>query len=718
MISKPNVLDRETQVLMTTVTFLGLVPLTTILPSWIMILSFFCLALKSSHLRFSWSLPHPWLTFSLSLLSAGYFFFSEKDFFRIETLATLLALAGSLNLLRPNRYHHAVLAIFSAVFFLMLHLLESRTKLSIVLMFADLVLILSLISHLHIRDPKLRGLGNVLPSLKLLLTAIPMWLFMAVLFPRVTAFFTIAPSPPGFEGFGGYAESGFSDEIRPGSIAELTLSDEIAFRAWFAKDHPPPSLANMYWRGSVLSIGNGLVWTRSPKLERNQIAIEHLAKEWSYRVQLAPAPSQMGFSPLFLLEHSHSPLLSPPSAAATVRAFQGATFQFSSEKGQDVRYSASVFPDSEIETLDEKTKTGYSRLPANLDQRVKKLAEQIAKTPLPPAFSNLSPAEQTAQRILNWLSDNGFRYSLSSPPLEARDGVGQLSEFLFTTKIGFCEHYSAAFATLMRASGIPARIVIGYQGAALADDGETWVVRQIDSHAWTEIWIQESSGKNNTAGRWARIDPTDVVAPLRLQVGGVFNRLSPWLIAALQGLSSDEARKQISNSWVGKWNGWLMTANLAHTKWEDFAAREQAEFAILKQVRLWHKEFTSTAMPLAALLAGALAIISIALTVRWKNSHRLEQMDLAIWRTFCAQIEKQGFARKPNEGPLDFSRRAARHFPQNSSLICQIGELFAEIHYANLSASERALRTRQLDQLVRQIQRSPSRERISTSTNS
>jgi hypothetical protein len=349
---------------------------------------------------------------------------------------------------------------------------------------------------------------------------------------------------------------------------------------------------------------------------------------------------------------------------------------------------------------------------------VKKLAEQISKMPLPSAFKNLSPAEQTAQRILKWLSDNGFRYSLASPPLKARDGVGQLSEFLFSTKVGFCEHYSAAFTSLMRASGVPARIVIGYQGAALADDGETWVIRQLDSHAWTEIWIQESSGKNTSIGRWARIDPTDAVAPLRLKVGGVFNRLSPWLVAALQGLSSDEARKQIANSWVGKWNGWLMTVNLAHTQWEDFATSEPSEFSILKQVRRWRKEFASTSLPLVAIVAGAMAILSIALFVRWRKWHRLEQRDLAIWRTFCAQIEKEGFARKPNEGPLDFSRRAARNFPQNSSLICQIGELFADIRYSNLSASDRALRTRQLDQLVRQIQRSLSKDRISSSTNS
>ena len=82
---------------------------------------------------------------------------------------------------------------------------------------------------------------------------------------------------------------------------------------------------------------------------------------------------------------------------------------------------------------------------------------------------------------------SGFRYSLSPGEYRKND----LEQFLFHRRIGFCEHYAASFATLMRLAGIPARVVVGYLGGEYNDLGHFFLVRQADTHAWCEVWLPE-----------------------------------------------------------------------------------------------------------------------------------------------------------------------------------------------------------------------------------
>jgi hypothetical protein len=89
-----------------------------------------------------------------------------------------------------------------------------------------------------------------------------------------------------------------------------------------------------------------------------------------------------------------------------------------------------------------------------------------------------------------------FFYTLTPPRLAADPVDG----FLFDTKRGFCGHYASAFATLMRAAGIPARVVTGYQGGTYNRFADYWILRQSDAHAWDEVWIERSG--------WVRVDPT------------------------------------------------------------------------------------------------------------------------------------------------------------------------------------------------------------------
>ena len=90
-------------------------------------------------------------------------------------------------------------------------------------------------------------------------------------------------------------------------------------------------------------------------------------------------------------------------------------------------------------------------------------------------------------------------------------GRDSVDDFLFETQRGFCEHFASAFTFLMRAAGIPARVVTGYQGGYFNTLGNYLVVRQSDAHAWAEVWLQ---------GRgWVRVDPTGAVSPQRVELG-------------------------------------------------------------------------------------------------------------------------------------------------------------------------------------------------------
>ena len=97
-----------------------------------------------------------------------------------------------------------------------------------------------------------------------------------------------------------------------------------------------------------------------------------------------------------------------------------------------------------------------------------------------------------------------FAYTLDVPLA----GRNEVDDFLFERRQGYCEHFSSAFAVLMRAAGIPTRVVTGYAGGYRNPIGDYWLIRRSDAHAWTEVWLPQRG--------WVRVDPTAAVAPERV----------------------------------------------------------------------------------------------------------------------------------------------------------------------------------------------------------
>src|SRR5690606_20431075 len=134
-------------------------------------------------------------------------------------------------------------------------------------------------------------------------------------------------------------------------------------------------------------------------------------------------------------------------------------------------------------------------LPASVNPQTRRMAKQW--------FAESRNEQDYVNRILHYFQQE-FIYTLEPPLL----GHHSIDEFLWGSKQGFCEHFASAFAFMMRAAGIPARVVVGYQGGEVNPLKNFLVVRQADAHAWTEVWF---------AGQgWLRIDPTAAVAPERI----------------------------------------------------------------------------------------------------------------------------------------------------------------------------------------------------------
>jgi protein-glutamine gamma-glutamyltransferase len=137
----------------------------------------------------------------------------------------------------------------------------------------------------------------------------------------------------------------------------------------------------------------------------------------------------------------------------------------------------------------------YLQLPAELPQRDRALADQIT------AGTRNEYGAVTA--VQSWLQTN-TRYDLTVPREPA--GVDAVDHFLFDTRRGFCEHIASAMAVLLRAEGIPTRIVTGYGPGERNPFTGYFDVRYADAHAWVEVLYPQIG--------WIPYDPTFGVPPV------------------------------------------------------------------------------------------------------------------------------------------------------------------------------------------------------------
>jgi hypothetical protein len=258
--------------------------------------------------------------------------------------------------------------------------------------------------------------------------------------------------------------------------------------------------------------------------------------------------------------------------------------------------------------------------------------------------------------VLDYLRRGGFQYSLSPPRL----GANSVDELLFTTREGFCGHYASAFVMLMRAGGVPARVVTGYVGGEWNRFGRYLLVRQSDAHAWSEVWLDGSG--------WVRVDPTAVVAPERLS-----SELDDALGAAAAG---DQGAQE--SSWFG---ASVQAWQAMNAWWQD----EFIQFNMAKQLNLLgslglkSRDWEGLVMLLAA--GGTLWLSVLAWRGRDRSTPRPRDALGRAWRALERKLRHSAAPRAPHEGPIAYSERVARLRPELAGTLKPLARHYARLRY-------------------------------------
>ncbi|MEP7181053.1 MAG: DUF3488 and DUF4129 domain-containing transglutaminase family protein [Betaproteobacteria bacterium] len=479
-------------------------------------------------------------------------------------------------------------------------------------------------------------------SAKLLAQGIPLAAILFLLFPRLAGPLWGLPSDH-------MGKSGLSDRMALGTISELSLSDSVAFRVDFTSLVPAP--AQRYWRGPVLTRFDGREWTAAPRTPAGEFA-RIAARPVAYTVTLEPHYKPWLFA------------LDLPAALPRVATDAGDEERAAPIAGltrdqqlvalapvtQPLRYEqlsilSSAYPPGNDEEAAAEI-ADSRRLPRG-NPRTQALASELRlRYPDDAAF---------VRAVLQRFHDEPYVYTLSPDALYPRDPV---DGFLFESRRGFCEHYASAFVVLLRAAGIPARIVTGYQGGEMNPNGGYMIVRQSDAHAWAEALV---------GGQWRRYDPTAAVAPSRIE-GGIGRALPADdhvpLLARLDG------------SWI---KGLQLAWDAVNHDWR----RHVIGFNYEQQRSLWRNwEIDRFAPWQMVALASAFVLAWVGALLAWLVwRRRREDRALALWKALCGRLARAGLPRQPHEGPLAYAARAAARWPEFAVAFDVIGDAYAVLRY-------------------------------------
>jgi len=586
-----------------------------------------------------WALPSTLFRILLagSLLAATYLHYKTLN--GLDAGTALLTLMLCLKLVELRSMRDATIILLLAYFLVLSGFLYDQSIFSG--LYLMLVVLLLTTVLLVLNHP-----GNTFSSHKraylknagaLLIQALPLMLILFILVPRIPGPLWSLPSNSSS------GKTGLSDEMSIGDISHLADSNEVAFRATF--DGEIPLAEQLYWRGPILWKTDGRNWNA---LEESDLFSQLPAPSFishsppvEYQVTLQPNNQRW----LFALD---LPLLSPE------KSFLRRDFQLlHKDKISEVyRYSMSSVLDYQNNQLHPQERALALQLPKQRNPQTLALAQQ---------WQQQMNEKQRVAYALNYFRQQPFYYSRTPPKLPGNDPIDQ---FLFNAQKGFCEHYAAAFTTLMRASGIPARVVTGYQGGEYNELGDYLVVRQSDAHAWAEVWLDEEG--------WLRVDPTSVIPKERVEA---YNDLQRFMDTRNDALFNPDTT-QLYRSWLHaarhwdavnhQWNQWVL----------GFDQNKQQQ--LLQRLGLGELNIASIIGLMMLILITLLGLLLLYLLYQQqKNSDPLQQ----AYQQLCQRLSKRGVDIPPWLGPQQCSTRAMQQLPLQRHEIKALFQHYIALRY-------------------------------------
>jgi transglutaminase-like putative cysteine protease len=628
--------------------FVLLLPHITRIPTWVIVVFLLTAWSRSMVYQGRWSFPGNKFKAALAITCFAGVFYSYRSLIGLEPTVALLLAAFALKLVELSSRKDAYLLIFLGYFVCVTEFLFNQEILTVLYMLFAVVVLTTALVALHQPGEDAFNRNTFKRAALMLAQAFPLMLVLFFVFPRIGPLWSVPLKSHA-------AKSGVSDFMSPGDISELSLSDEVAFRVQFDGEIPPRS--QLYWRGLVFSKlqsdeWRSLRWREVPVAERRQhkpllggsffdysIILEPTQQNWLYALRYANTRDRG------ILSTNDFRLVSP------------------TEIQDQRRYQVRSYPQVPLELqLSSWRRKVDTELGPYSNPRTRELAQAM--------FAQTGgDTASFVNAILAMFQQQEFYYTLKPPLL----GSNAMDDFLFRSRRGFCEHYAAALAVLVRAAGIPARVVAGYQGGEINPVNGTVVVHQFDAHAWNEVWYE---------GRgWVRVDPTGAIAPDRIEYGleqalaveGSFLQDSP--LSPLRYRNID---------WL---NNLRLQLDAINYSWQAFVLTYDTE----RQYQFLNRFLGEISVPrIALLLLGcwALVLIPVALGLLRASTNRRVDEATRVYQLFCKKLQRARLQRAPQEAPLAFANRVIDERPDLAADVRAITALYDAISYRSKNSPE------------------------------
>ncbi|GAB2457191.1 protein-glutamine gamma-glutamyltransferase TgpA [Comamonas humi] len=611
---------RDTVFLLCVVAWIILPQLGT-LPVWASALALAMLLWRGAIAVRRWPLPSRWVLLALLAMAVGLTVATFKTIVGPAAGVTLVVMLLALKTLELRSRRDAMVVFFLGFFTMLSNFFQSQSLLTALAILLGLVGLLTALvtAHMPVGRPAFAQAAGL--ALRMMLIGAPLTVALFLLFPRMAPLWGVPMNDSA-------GKSGLSDEMEVGSVASLAMDEAIAFRIRFlTPGNQAPPLSALYFRGPVLSHFDGRRWSGSAGVRAHiprpagdlqvqgepiayDMTLEASKRGWLLPLDLmteAPAlPRGRGYATADLQWISSQPV----NEVTRIRMQSHLNYRFGMQAG--------------AQELARNRQLPHSSSPRTRAW-VQQLQAELASSP--------DPTQALVERLLAQLRGQGYRYTLEPGTY----GAQAADEFWFDRKEGFCEHIASAFVIALRAAGVPARIVTGYQGGTINSVDGYWTVRQADAHAWAEVWMGRERG-------WLRVDPTGAVMPGRVGTGqrlaapqGMFGSAITNPVA----LGTFEQLRAVWEAVNNGWNQWVL----------NYTQRDQ-----MNLLRSWGME-TPDWQDLVRLLGGLFAAAALVTggVVLWRKRHA--DPWLALLQRARAELERRGIETPASATPRALARQ-------------------------------------------------------------
>lgn len=574
----------------------------------------------------------------------------------LDSAASLLALGFVFKLIEMRQKRDIYVVISLCFVMSMVAFLYSQSVLTTLYISLVVTVTMGAMISLNRSTTVVDNRGTAKLALKIAVQALPLAVVLFIVFPRIAPLWAVPMQA-------GVNSTGVTDEMSPGDISQLGRSASLAFRVQFDQGEQPPH-EELYWRGLVLDDFDGTTWRRIRSSSSYSVAAALADFRISYDDRIRTQGEALTYN--VIIEPTQQPWLYGLHLAEDIEdnLFRSRNFEIFNNGliSKQFSYDLRSYPDNQTDILllDSMRNRSLS-LPEEGNERSREFASELR--------ASVGSDREYALALLNHFRLNEYFYTLNPPLL----GENRIDDFLFDSMAGFCEHFASSFTYMMRAAGIPARVVVGYQGAEENPYENYLMVYQYNAHAWTEVWF-EGEG-------WVRFDPTGAVSPERIELG------------VQEALRDDPAFMEDDLFAASRFGaiGWLNAMRLRldaiEYEWNQLVVSYDEDV----QFELFERLLGDVTEQKVIILMSALAmivIIGVGLSIV-NLEPRVQRTPLnRFYRSVCKDLAKKGLERKPGEGPIEFRDRVCNHKPEWAYEMKALTNLYVRMNYEQRSSTD------------------------------